>query len=173
MLELFRREAVQHATRRLAGEVVLAAPLSVKTLGLVLAGILFAAVAFATQASYARKATVTGLLVPDQGMIRATVQASGMLETLMVREGDGVTRGQRIAVIGLAAVTSDGNVGDVVVRSPRVGAKRRPGSRAGRTRPAQGRGRAVAHSPWQGTVRARADRSNARAPGATASPGPR
>jgi len=117
MLELFRREAVQHATRRLAGEVVLAAPLSVKTLGLVLAGILFAAVAFATQASYARKATVTGLLVPDQGMIRATVQASGMLETLMVREGDGVTRGQRIAVIGLAAVTSDGNVGDVVVRS--------------------------------------------------------
>jgi membrane fusion protein len=117
MLDLFRREAVQHATRRLAGEVVLAAPLSVKTLGFVLAGILFAAVAFATNASYARKATVTGLLVPDQGMIRATVQASGMLETLMVREGDSVTRGQRIAVIDLAAVTSGGNVGDVVVRS--------------------------------------------------------
>lgn len=117
MLELFRREAIQHATRRLSGEVVLAAPLSVKTFGLLVAGILFAAVTFATQASYARKATVMGLLVPDQGMIRTTVQATGMLEMLMVREGEPVTRGQRIAVIDLGAVTAGGNVGDVVVRS--------------------------------------------------------
>lgn len=117
MTELFRREAVHHATRRLAGEVVLASPLSVKTLGLLLAGILFAAVVFATQASYARKATVTGLLIPDQGMIRTTVQSGGMLQTLMVREGDQVERGQQIAVIDVSATTTGGNVGEVVVRS--------------------------------------------------------
>ena len=117
MLELFRREAVQHATRRLAGEVVLATPLSVRTLGLFLAGIMFAAIVFAAQASYARKATVTGLLVPDQGMIRSTVQAAGMLEAIMVREGDTVTRGQHIAILDIAAVTSGGNVGEVVVKS--------------------------------------------------------
>jgi membrane fusion protein len=117
MLELFRREAVQHATRRLAGEVVLASPLSVRVLGSFLAGVVFVAVVFAATASYARKATVTGLLVPDQGMIRAAVQATGMLETIMVREGDTVERGQRLAVVDIAAVTSGGNVGDVVVRS--------------------------------------------------------
>ena len=31
MAELFRREAVRHASRRLEGEVILAAPLSVRT----------------------------------------------------------------------------------------------------------------------------------------------
>ena len=43
MTELFRREAVRHATRRLEGEVILATPLSVKTLGLFLAAVIFAA----------------------------------------------------------------------------------------------------------------------------------
>ena len=37
MSDLFRREAVQHATRRLEGAVVLATPLSLKTLGFFLA----------------------------------------------------------------------------------------------------------------------------------------
>ena len=116
MTELFRREAVSHATRRLAGEVVLAAPLSVKTLGLLLAGIVLAAAVFATQASYARKASVTGLLVPDQGMIRVTAQSGGMLQTIMVREGDTVERGARIAVIDNAGETRTGNVGDIVAQ---------------------------------------------------------
>ena len=65
-------------------------------------------------ATYARKATVIGYLVPDQGMIRATAQAPGTLQTIMVREGDVVAGGDRIAVLGLAAETTAGNVGDVV-----------------------------------------------------------
>jgi membrane fusion protein len=116
MSDLFRREAVSHATRRLAGEVVLASPLSVKTLGLTLAGIVLAAAVFATQASYARKASVTGLLVPDQGMIRVTAQSGGMLRTIMVREGDTVERGQRIAAMDNAGETRTGNVGDIVAQ---------------------------------------------------------
>src|SRR6201999_4031126 len=99
MTELFRREAVRHATRRLEGEVILATPLSVKTLGLFLAAVIFAALAFLFNATYARKATVTGLLVPDQGMVRTTVQATGSLQSIMVREGDIVQAGDRLAVI--------------------------------------------------------------------------
>lgn len=116
MSQLFRKEAVHHATRRLAGEVVLATPLSVKTLGLLLAGIIFAATAFASFANYARKVTVTGLLVPDQGMIRATIGQPGTLQTVLVKEGDTIERGQRIAVIDLAAETTGGNVGDIVTK---------------------------------------------------------
>ena len=37
MSELFRREAVHHATRRLEGAVILATPVSVKTVGVFLA----------------------------------------------------------------------------------------------------------------------------------------
>ena len=114
MSELFRKEAVQHATRRLDGNVVLATPLSLKTLGFALAAVIFTVFAFASQATYARKATVLGYLVPDQGMIRATAQAPGTLKTVIVREGDVVNAGDRIAVLSLSTETSAGNVGDVV-----------------------------------------------------------
>lgn len=114
MSELFRREAVQNATRRLEGAVVLATPLSLRTLGLFLAAIIFGVGAFAAKATYARKATVIGYLVPDQGMIRATSQAAGTLQSVMVREGAIVEIGQHIAVLNLATETTAGNVGDVV-----------------------------------------------------------
>jgi membrane fusion protein len=116
MSELFRREAVHHATRRLEGEVILATPLSIRTLGLFFAAIIFAAVAFAATASYSRKATVSGVLTPDQGMIRVTLQSAGSLQSIMVKEGDTVAAGDRIAVVGLAAVIASGNVGEIVSR---------------------------------------------------------
>jgi membrane fusion protein len=116
MSELFRREAVHHATRRLEGTVILATPISVKTLGLFLAAVIFAATAFAASVSYARKATVIGFLVPDQGMIRATTQAAGTLRSVMVREGDVVASGDRIAVLDFSAETASGNVGEIISR---------------------------------------------------------
>ena len=114
MSDLFRREAVAHATRRLDGQVVLATPLSVSTLGLLLAVIVFAATAFAALGTYSRKATVPGYLIPDQGMIRAASPASATLQSIMVREGDIVAAGDRIAVLSLATETMGGNVGDII-----------------------------------------------------------
>jgi membrane fusion protein len=116
MNELFRPEAIHHATRRLEGAVILATPVSVKTVGVFLAIVVFAVVAFAAMATYARKATVIGYLVPDQGMIRATTQAPGTLQTIMVREGDVVAGGERIAELNLSAETTGGNVGDVILK---------------------------------------------------------
>jgi membrane fusion protein len=116
MSELFRKEAVQHATRRLAGDVVLATPLSVKTLGVFLSAVIFGATAFAALASYARKATVTGLLVPDQGMIRVTLQSPGTLQSVMVKEGDLTKAGDRLAVVAMGAETLGGNVGEVMAK---------------------------------------------------------
>lgn len=114
MSELFRREAVQHATRRLEGAVVLATPLSLKTLGFFLAAVIFAVSFFAARATYARKATVLGYLVPDQGMIRAAAASAGTLKSVLVKEGATVQAGERIAVLGLSAETTAGNVGAVV-----------------------------------------------------------
>jgi membrane fusion protein len=114
MSDLFRREAVAHATRRLDGQVVLATPLSVSTLGLLLAVIVFGATAFAALGTYSRKATVPGYLIPDQGMIRAAAPASATLQSLMIKEGDIVSAGDRIAVLSLSVETTAGNVGDVV-----------------------------------------------------------
>src|SRR5437868_6114232 len=116
MRDVFRHEAVAHATRRLPGSVVIATPPSVRLLGLFFAGILLGAAAFAAAATYARKATVAGWLVPDQGMIRSTAPSPGFVQSLAVREGDVVERGARIAEIRVATDTADGNVGDNLMR---------------------------------------------------------
>ena len=117
MSEPFRREAIAYATRRLAGPVVIASPLSIKLLGGLLAGIVIAAAVFAATATYARKATVTGWLVPDQGLVRATARAPGLVQRLFVKEGEIIEQGARIAELGLAVETAAGNVGDTMARS--------------------------------------------------------
>jgi len=116
MNDLFRKEAVAHATRRLSGAVVLATPVSVRVLGLMFSAIIFAAVAFACMGTYARKATVTGWLVPDQGLIRATLSSGGFIQNVLVKEGERVEKGARIAEIRMAIETAAGNVGDKAVQ---------------------------------------------------------
>ncbi|MEO6947865.1 MAG: biotin/lipoyl-binding protein, partial [Nitrobacter sp.] len=116
MSDLFRREAIEHATQRLEGQVFLASPLSLKTLGLLLSGIVFAAAIFAATATYARKTTVTGFLVPDQGMIRITSQAQGTLRSVLVKEGDTVEKGTRLAILDVSTSTATGNSGEALLK---------------------------------------------------------
>ena len=116
MNQLFRPEAVQHAARRLSGDVILATPLSIKTLGLLCAAIVVAAAGLAATSSYARKASVTGWLVPDQGVIRVPTYATGLLQTLHVKEGDVVEKGTRVAEISVSTEMASGNLGDVIAR---------------------------------------------------------
>jgi membrane fusion protein len=116
MKPLFRQEAIQHATRRLSGEVILATPLSVKTLGLLFATVVFAAAGFAATATYARKASVGGWLVPDQGVIRVPSQATGLVQNLFVKEGDVIDKGARIAEIDLSTEMTSGNMGEAIAK---------------------------------------------------------
>jgi membrane fusion protein len=120
MSELFRKEAVLHGTRRLSGAVVLAAPLPVRVLGLFFAAIIFAGVAFASVATYARKATVTGWLVPDLGLIRATASSAGFVERVTAKEGDIVDRGTKLAELRIGSDIATGNVGETLVKELRA-----------------------------------------------------
>jgi membrane fusion protein len=120
---LFRPEAVAHSRRRLAGEVVLVAPLSLRLIGLLLVVVVLAALIFAATATYARRANVTGWLIPDQGFIRATTPAGGLIAKLLVGEGDAVAEGQRLAEIRVAAEIAGGNAGEAVARGLRLEAE--------------------------------------------------
>ena len=62
MSELFRKEAVSHATRRLAGEVVLTSSTPTRVLGALAAAVVLGGAAFASTATYARRETVACLL---------------------------------------------------------------------------------------------------------------
>jgi membrane fusion protein len=103
--------------------VVLATPLSVRCLGVILAAIVLSAVIFVSMATYARKATVTGWLVPDQGLIRATASSAGFILSMGVKEGDRVELGAKLAEIRIAADTAAGNVGEQAMTQLRAEAE--------------------------------------------------
>jgi membrane fusion protein len=119
MNALFRPAAVAQVRRRLDGEALLAAPLPSRLIALLLATIVLAAALFAASATYARKETVTGWLVPDHGLIRASAPAAGLIAAVLVAEGDVVARGQRLAEIALASDTATGNAGVAQARALR------------------------------------------------------
>jgi membrane fusion protein len=115
--KLFRDEAVDQATRRLCGEVVLATPLKLAVIGAVLVGIVAGAVAFAANASYARKETVVGWLTPEGGLVRAAAQRGGVAMKLLVEEGATVAAGAPLAVMRLSADTVAGDAGEALLRA--------------------------------------------------------
>lgn len=117
MSDLFRKEAVHHATRRLAGEVVLTSSLSSRLLAGLLIAVVAAAVLFAATASYARKETVAGWLAPPGGLIRLEARQGGIVQAVHVREGEAVHAGQAIATVRLAQALADGDSFDALSRS--------------------------------------------------------
>jgi membrane fusion protein len=115
--DLFRKEAVNHAIRRLDGEVLLGASLSWKALGYGAAALVGLALIFASLATYARKETVTGWLVPRGGIIRISAREGGVLEQLSVHEGDIVRAGAPLARVRLSTDTSHGDSGAILERT--------------------------------------------------------
>lgn len=117
MSDLFRKEAITHATRRLAGEVVLASSVPSRVLaGLMVAVVLVGAI-FAATASYARKETVVGWLTPQDGMIRLAARQGGIVSAVHVGEGDTVTVGQPIATLTLSSALEGGDSFTALSRS--------------------------------------------------------
>lgn len=124
MSELFRRQAILHATRhRLSGAVVMATPLSVRLLGFFFGSIILASLIAVSTATYARKATVTGWLVPDQGLIRTTAASAGFVQSIFVREGQPVERGATLAELRTGAETVGGSVSEMYLAQLRAEAE--------------------------------------------------
>lgn len=111
MSDLFRKEAIQHATRRLGGEVVLATPLSTRILTVLVLATLAAASIFVSTATYARKQTVAGWLAPSGGVVRASTLRGGQIDFLAAQEGQLVEAGAPLARIQLASDLQNGNAG--------------------------------------------------------------
>lgn len=109
MSELFRREALTRPTRSLSGVVVLRASRTSLWITLMLVAAVVMAVLFAATASYARRETVTGWLVPPAGLIRQAARQGGVVQRLHVEEGQQVSVGQPIATIRLSESTASGD----------------------------------------------------------------
>lgn len=92
-LPLFRAEALAHRGERLQGGVNLALPIAWHAIGAVLLVMLVVTAAFLATASYPRIETATGTIVADRGVAAIVPAKPGVVETVLVREGEMVGPG--------------------------------------------------------------------------------
>ena len=97
---IFRRESEQARATAWLGRVVLIRPVSFTFItGCALAFSLALAVFFIC-GEYTRKARVTGILAPIQGVSKIIAQQSGLVEAVHVREGDHVEKDAALVILG-------------------------------------------------------------------------
>ena len=107
-IELFRKRAVDYKADRLSGEVLVLPRLS-HTLCIALLLLWIAALAiWLITSSYTKKETVTGWLEPNGGLTRIYAEDSGVVQQLLVKEGDQVSAGQPLAVVSGDRYLTDG-----------------------------------------------------------------
>lgn len=96
---LFRQEAIEHQRHRLHGDVLLLPKFSYTLItGVLFLWIVAIAVWLATSV-YARKETAFGWLEPPTGVIRIYPEDSGIIKSILVKEGDYVTEHQPLVII--------------------------------------------------------------------------
>lgn len=103
--ELFRKEALEARRTGWLGAISLAQPLRLWLLTLFAVLAALAIVAFLTLGTYTRRSTVTGQLVPTQGLATVLAPATGVVGRLDVSEGQYVDAGQALAVVTVPRAT--------------------------------------------------------------------
>jgi membrane fusion protein len=107
-MQLFRKEAIDHAARRLTGEVVLASPTSLRVLAALAISVGIGVVLFCAISTISQKEAVTGWLVPKGGVVRLTAHAGGIVTEILVKEGEAVGAGHPIAKLRLSSSLTSG-----------------------------------------------------------------
>jgi membrane fusion protein len=97
---LFRKESEQARSAAWLGRVVLIRPISFTFITICALGFSIALGLFFVSGEYTRKARVTGVLAPIEGVAKIIAQQSGIVETVHVREGDRVQKDAALMVLG-------------------------------------------------------------------------
>lgn len=102
---LFREELLRAKSSHWLGPVSLVQPLGWGLLAFAAIALASIAVLFISLASYTRRSTVSGQLVPEQGLITVLAPATGLLSWLDVQEGERVTAGGDLALVSMPRAT--------------------------------------------------------------------
>ncbi len=102
MLErpLFRQESEQARSTAWLGRVVLIRPISFTLLTACALGFAVALAIFFIFGEYTRKARVSGVLAPAQGVVKILAQQSGIVEAVHAREGAQVEKDAPLIILG-------------------------------------------------------------------------
>ena len=96
---LFREEVVFSRRTRVEGEIVLAQPVRTHVLVLLLVGLILLLGLWVALGTYTRTESAKGILVTGDASAKIVALRPGQVGALLVREGDQVRAGQRLAVI--------------------------------------------------------------------------
>ncbi|MGS0893205.1 HlyD family secretion protein [Burkholderia stagnalis] len=96
---LFRSEAVQAQRTRVLGGIVLVHPVSMTVLTAAAIAMAACVVLFFAFGTYTRRTTVTGVVMPDAGLVKVYALQPGIVVERDVKEGQHVTRGQTLYTV--------------------------------------------------------------------------
>lgn len=106
--DIFRKKAVSANSDNRLGEIWIAQPLGPWVIAGIAMAFVMVVVLVLTLGSYSRKTEVSGRLVPSSGMSSITAPATGTLAQLLVKEGQVVQKGERLAIVDVDRNIVDG-----------------------------------------------------------------
>ena len=101
MKSLFRKEVLEARQNQWLGGISLVQPLRGWILAAFAVGAALLVLAFLFFGDYTRRSRVSGQLVPSAGLATVMAPAVGVIDRLLVEEGDSVGRGQALAVVSV------------------------------------------------------------------------
>lgn len=118
MSSLFRKEVLEARQNQWLGGISLVQPLQGWILALFAVGAALLVLVFLFFGDYTRRSRVSGQLVPNAGLATVMVPAVGVIDRLLVEEGDSVARGQALAVVSVPrALVSGQKVSDALAET--------------------------------------------------------
>ncbi|MFA5630677.1 MAG: HlyD family efflux transporter periplasmic adaptor subunit [Porticoccaceae bacterium] len=107
---LFRAEALSSQNSAHLGRVLIHQPWGYTVAATVSGILILLVISFAWFGTYTRKTTVSGLLVPAEGVLRLTAPGTGTLSQVNVTEGQRVEAGDRLFILSGERLSSSGGV---------------------------------------------------------------
>ena len=107
--QLFRPEVMQERQASWLGGIRMGKNPGFSLVAGVALSLAGALVAFAAWGQVARKARIPGVLMPVQGTVQLSANAAGVLTEQLVQEGEHVTAGQALFVLGTDRPTAEGS----------------------------------------------------------------
>lgn len=104
---LFRQQAIEHATVRQYGTVILTRPVSHVVLTYVFITLALLLIAFFVFFETTRKSHIQGVLIPTAGVIRVFPNSVGVIKEIQIREGQFVREGDILFVVSSERSSSD------------------------------------------------------------------
>ena len=117
MPSFFRPEVIESQRRDWLGSIQLIRPVSLAVLTAFVAVAAISLAAYLVLGEYTRKARVTGVLMPDQGVIRLMAPQGAVVLESNAAEGRAVRRGDVLYVLGVGQATLSGDTQAVVQAS--------------------------------------------------------